>query len=130
VTASVRVQRIKVLRVQGQSTGEIYFLTKRVLQDALEGKPRYASRFINRKRDHEIMVQWTFGLTVDPDSGIRREGFQITPAVDCSTGAIMRKIQGPSRVHDDTEALPAYEKGTYDESLTDDEFGDVKLFVD
>lgn len=129
LTANVRVRRTKAIRVQGQTSGEIYFLTKRTLTDALDGKPRYASRFVNRKRDHEVIVRWTFGLAVDPQTGMQREGFQISPVVDRSTGQMMRKIEGSDRSFNATEALPEYEKGGFAQEFDDALSGDIKLSI-
>lgn len=62
-------KKAKAIVEQGQSSGEIHYLSRDALLAALGGDLRQVSHFVNKKKDYEIHVKWFLGYVTDPETG-------------------------------------------------------------
>lgn len=110
--------------VRGQTTGEINYISWDTLVRAVEGGSLKVAELVDRKKDYEIHVKWSWGYVTDPQTGKVRDCCYLDPAPDPASGEILRKIDAWS-------ALLASLRQD-DSKLIDDDFrlDDVKVKED
>ena len=59
------IYKQKVLKVKGSESGEIYYMSKESLVEALGSDLRETSKFVNSKKDHEVFCIWKKGFVRD-----------------------------------------------------------------
>lgn len=71
------------------------------------------SRFINRKKDHEVYVKWYQGFVTDPKTGKLRDSCYLDPVPDPLTGQVMRKIDSRNSFHESFVSEIKFDHGDF-----------------